>query len=142
MFKQYDTAFQDSTDGQMYVAASDDSGNKVPTGMFFEIPTGVFAKSPWAQAQQQTADLILPQLEAKLPPEVKLRVSSGKDGLQYEATLDGRTARASCGLLASDIGRTTAVLPDGKGGTITKQSPDPALTATADALMKELATET
>jgi len=155
---KFDSAYQKLSTGEMFVPASDDSGNLIRTKYFFQRVTQVqpilgadnvvvgqatVGLSPWAFATTETAADVYSQLKPYVPKEYTLSleesdynpaggVRSHKE-FQIVARYGNKIARINAGLLASNLARTTAFV-DGK----IKQFPHSALKAAAEELIREI----
>ena len=158
-FIQFDSAYQHSASGEMFVPASDGSGRLIPTGWYFErvtqsLPSVLNMEGPrapgvpirpWAFAAMISAGALLNDLGSLLPSDIGLSLEAADDNTQFTyshkqwqivAKRGDTRARINAGLLASNIARSTALL-DGQ----VKQFPRPALDAAAGELMRELERE-
>ena len=155
-FVQFDTAFQHTGTGEMFVPRSDGQPGLVPTDWFFERVTQGQPRidnlegprdltvliTPWAFATQRTAERVLEALKEIAPRDIQLSVQSGDKNTRFPYSHDQLMIRAkrgqyktriNAGLLASNIARSTATV-DG----VVKQFPGPAVQAASDELLREL----
>lgn len=142
-FIQFDTAFQNTSAGEMYVPRSDGQPGLVPTGFCFEQVTQgqpkvtdmegprnlIVRVTPWAFATRHTAEMVREKLLPLVPGDVKLSIEPGDKNTQFPFSHDQlyicakrgqHKARINAGLLASNIARTTATV-DGEVKQFPKQ---------------------
>lgn len=140
----------------MHVPRSDGQPGLVATGFVFERVTQSLPAvtdmqgprlagvqlTPWAFATPRTAEAVLDSLKPLMPGDVQLSLQKGDpntqfplshDMLQIRAKRGQYKARINAGLLASNIGRTTATV-DGE----VRQFPVACFEAARDELLREL----